>query len=79
MVVGSIPTGPTSPGASLEMMPRVVDNRSWLKTRLQTLRAARDEESTPEQREAIELEIARLEAELARHRRWWMLWGSRPR
>jgi hypothetical protein len=57
----------------------VVDNRRWLRTRLETLEQARQGQLSADDRQAVDAEIERLRDELRRHRRWWMLWGGVPR
>lgn len=64
-------------------MPGIIDGRSWLEERKLFLEGelTKDPAPAPEQRHAIEAELAKVTGELAAKRRhWWrfLVWGGRP-
>jgi hypothetical protein len=62
-------------------VPGIISGRAWLHERRRFLQEELAKDPTPEQKVAIETELAAVEQELgASNRRWWhwLLGGGRP-
>jgi hypothetical protein len=60
-------------------MSGVIDGRHWLRQRIAHLEEQLRNEPPPEERQAIEAELAQAREELRRSGGWvrWLLWGAR--
>jgi hypothetical protein len=75
-----LPSAPVGPGAAYAGgMPGVIDSRHWLRQRIGHLEELLRNDPPPEQRQAIEAELAQAREELRRSAGWvrWLLWGAR--
>jgi hypothetical protein len=62
-------------------MPGIINGRAWLQARHRFLEEELAKDPEPEQRSALEAELAAVDQELgASKHRWWrlLLWGTRP-